>query len=79
MRKTIIMSSIEAFLDHLEDDFEEDSELGSIVICGEIYQEGSTIPTYYSSNENGIWRRGFFECLADYLRIPAVGDSDDDD
>ena len=78
-RRAIILSAVEGYLDHLEDDFSEDSELGSVVICGEVHVHGSTIPTYYSSNENGLWRRGMFETLCDYHRIPPLEDDGDDD
>lgn len=79
-RKAIINSAVKQFLDHLEEDFDEDDsygdiELGSVVIAAEITMtkdsEGITIPTYYCSNENGIWQRGFFEILTDYKKIDA--------
>lgn len=79
-RRQVILAAVEGFLDHLEDDFAEDSEIGSVVVAAELRvfdEEGSsTIPTYFSLNENGIWRRGFFELLADYHRIN-VPSSDD--
>lgn len=81
-RKQIIMSAVEQFLDHLEEDFDEDSdygeiEIGGVVICAEIAttvtedgeETGTTIPTYYCTNENAIWQRGFFEILSDYKRL----------
>jgi hypothetical protein len=79
-RKQIINSIVEQFLDHLEEDFDinedfTDCALSSVVICAEIFTtiEGkeTVVPSYYSSNENAIWVRGFFELLTDYLRLPA--------
>lgn len=87
-RRTILKSSIEQFLDHLEDDFDNDSswgndaQLGSIVICAELSvtrigtDDSTSIPTYWSSNENPIWQRGFFEILCDYKTININSDEE---
>jgi hypothetical protein len=77
-RRAILSSAIDQFLDHLEQDFGPDDELGAVVIAGELWlaEEDSTIPTYWSSNENAIWQRGFFEVLADYRKVPPTHDDD---
>lgn len=73
-RKQVLLAAVEQFLDHLEGDFDAEDELGAVVVCGELHriEDDATIPTYWSSNENGIWRRGFFEVLADYHRLGSV-------
>lgn len=85
-RRQILMSAVEQFLDHLEDDFDNDhewgndGELGSVVICGELSitrwdsDKPSSVPTFWCSNENGIWQRGFFETLCDYKTIHYDGE-----
>jgi hypothetical protein len=74
-RRAILSTYVNGFLDHLEEDFPgDDVEMGSVVIAAEVTVDGETmVPTYYSSNENGIWRRGFFELLADYHRLSPTG------
>lgn len=77
-RKQVVLAAVEGLLDHLEEDFDEDAEIGSVIICAELRQldeDGeSTIPTFFSLNENPIWRRGMFEILADYHRVNVGGD-----
>jgi hypothetical protein len=77
--RKILAVAVERLLDHLEDDFSEDDEVGAVVIAVELLQEeeGSTIPIYWASNENPIWQRGFFEILSDYKRLPAVSEDDE--
>lgn len=86
-RRQVINSAVEQFLDHLEEDFDANTRfgecsLGSVVIVGELYlhveSKPHVIPTYFSSNENGIWIRGMFELLTDYKRI-SFEDVDDDE
>jgi hypothetical protein len=84
LRREILHKAVEGFLDHLEEDFDANSEYGNVglshvVISAAIYtsieaEDGdgvdeTTVPTWYSTNEDAIWRRGFFELLADYHRI----------
>jgi hypothetical protein len=77
-RRQILNSAVEQFLDHLEEDFDKNEDftecaLSSVVVAGEIFTttEGdeTVVPSYWCSNENKIWARGFFELLTDYFRI----------
>ena len=76
-RRQVLISAIEMFLDHIEEDFDNNPDfdvaaLGSVMIAGEIHagMEGEyTVPSYWCSNENAIWQRGFFELLADYKKV----------
>lgn len=74
-RERVLTAAVKAFLDHLDEDFgDDDPQLGAVVIAGEITietdgDETATIPSYWASNENGIWQRGFFELLAEYKSL----------
>jgi hypothetical protein len=74
-RRSLLHSATEQFLDHLEESeaVGADAQLGAVTIAAEIdgtlEGEPTTFPTFWCSNENRIWQRGFFEILADYLRI----------
>ena len=82
MRKVLLGSAVDQFLDHLEDELDGEGELGAIVIAVELHSEDdegceTAFPTYWCSNESAIWQRGFFECLADYGRLmPKRADPD---
>jgi hypothetical protein len=74
-RKQILMSAVEQFLDHLDEEFDgEEDFIGPVVIAAEMestIDEGAPVsmPTYWCTNENAIWQRGFFECLVDLKRL----------
>lgn len=80
-RKQILTSAVEQFLDHLDEVFNREEDfLGAVVIAGEMNstyeddegeREPTSVPSFWCSNENAIWQRGFFECLVDYKRLDA--------
>lgn len=80
-RRRVLIAAVEAFLDHLDEDFSGELLLGGVVVAAEIQVQGIeiTMPSYWSSNENPIWQRGFFEVLNDFRRIDRLDAEDDPD
>ena len=83
-RERILLGYIDNFLDHLEEEYgEDDDKMLNVVIAAEMKyktEDGneSTTPSYWCSNPNAIWQRGFFEFLVDLKRPGSAGDVDPD-
>jgi hypothetical protein len=83
-RRQLLLAAVEGLLDHLDQDWGPGSDmecdfLGAVVISAEVHTvpdangDSAALPAYWSSNENKIWTRGFFEILADYGRLQSPG------
>jgi hypothetical protein len=82
-RERILLGYVNNMLDHLEEEYgDDDDKMLNVVIAAEMkYKtddgDEATTPSFWCSNPNAFWQRGFFECLVDLKRF-GEGDTDPD-